>query len=146
MGISLLLGAACGGAEPCSWGWSVISASSTSACYFLFTRFKTSLIGISEGTAHLDNVRCCSLSEAWARGDTAKRISNRGGGGGGGEGVGGAFKMPTATVSSVKHPADIYLTAGQWTSGQPPPPLESPSLVFPSSSSLSSLSFLSCLH
>lgn len=53
--------------------------------------------------------------------------------------------MPTAIVSSVKHPDGIYLTAGQWTRIELSPRFESPSLVFPSSF-LSFLSFLLSLH
>ena len=54
--------------------------------------------------------------------------------------VRGAFKMPTAAASSVKHPDGIYLTARQWTSGVSLHPFYFPSFTFPSSC-LSSLSF-----
>lgn len=37
--------------------------------------------------------------------------------------------MPTAIVSSVKHPDGIYLTAGQWTRIEPSPRFESPPLL-----------------
>lgn len=46
--------------------------------------------------------------------DILQIISSRGGEG---YSVGGAFKMPTSTRSSVKHSSDIYLTVGQWVSG-----------------------------